>query len=158
MNKSYEVVSKTTQNQHIREDWHTYFMKIAKQAAKRSTCDRANVGCLIVNKRHRIVATGYNGSVGVSEHCDDIGHTMRDGHCIATVHAEINALTDCCYEGKSTKDCIAYVTHFPCINCTKALIQAGITEIYYENDYRTDDYAMHLLEVNNIKYEKVENT
>ena len=51
---------------------------------------------------------------------------MRDGHCIATIHAEMNALLYCAKEGISVKNCIVYVTHFPCLNCTKALVQAGI--------------------------------
>lgn len=80
---------------------------------------------------------------------------MHDSHCIATVHAKINCLTECAREGKSTNNCVAYVTHFPFLNCTKALIQAGIRKIYYENDYRIDDYAIELLDINGISYKKV---
>ena len=54
---------------------------------------------------------------------------MEDGHCIRTVHAEMNALIQCAKEGISTKNTEIYVTHFPCINCTKALLQAGIVKI-----------------------------
>lgn len=80
---------------------------------------------------------------------------MRDGHCIATIHAEINALLYCAKEGISVKNCTVYVTHFPCLNCTKALIQAGIKKIYFINDYRIDDYAIELLKKNNIPFEKI---
>lgn len=138
-----------------RMSWDEYFMEITKLVASRSTCDRAFVGCLIVNKDNRIVSSGYNGSVSGNAHCDDIGHTMRDGHCIATIHAEINALLYCAKEGISVNNCKAYVTHFPCLNCTKALIQAGIKEIIYINDYRIDSYAMELLNKNNIKVKKL---
>lgn len=125
-------------------------MQITEIVASRSTCDRAFVGCVLVNKDHRIVSTGYNGSVAGNPHCDDVGHTMRDGHCIATIHAEMNALLYCAKEGIPTKDTICYVTHFPCLNCTKALIQAGIREVVYKNAYRVDDYALSLFEKNNI--------
>ena len=139
-----------------RLSWNEYFMEICEMVAQRSTCDRAFVGCVLVNKDNRIVSTGYNGSIGGNPHCDEIGHTMRDGHCIATIHAEMNALLYCAKEGISVKDSKAYVTHFPCLNCTKALIQAGISEIYYKNDYRVDPYATELLEKNNITYTKIE--
>ncbi len=134
----------------MRKSWDTYFMQITEIVASRSTCDRAFVGCALVNKDHRIVSTGYNGSVAGNPHCDDVGHTMRDGHCIATIHAEMNALLYCAKEGIPTKDTICYVTHFPCLNCTKALIQAGIREVVYKNAYRVDDYAVSLFEKNNI--------
>lgn len=139
-----------------RKSWKEYFMEITKLVATRSTCDRAFVGCLLVNDDNRIVSSGYNGSVSGNPHCDNVGHTMRDGHCIATIHAEINALLYCAKEGISVKGCTAYVTHFPCLNCTKALIQAGIKCIYYINDYRIDDYAVELLNKNNITFEKLD--
>ena len=80
---------------------------------------------------------------------------MRDGHCIATIHAEQNALLYCAREGIKVKGSTCYVTHFPCLNCTKALIQAGISKIYYENSYRMDEYAIELLERNKIEYIKL---
>ena len=134
----------------MRKSWDTYFMQITEIVASRSTCDRAFVGCVLVNKDHRIVSTGYNGSVAGNPHCDDVGHTMRDGHCITTIHAEMNALLYCAKEGIPTKDTVCYVTHFPCLNCTKALIQAGIREVVYKNAYRVDDYAVSLFEKNHI--------
>lgn len=139
-----------------RMSWEKYFMEITELVASRSTCDRAWVGCVLVNSSNRIVSTGYNGSVSGNPHCDDVGHTMRDGHCIATIHAEMNALLYCAKEGIPVKNCTAYVTHFPCLNCTKALIQAGINKIYFKNDYRVDDYAIVLLERNNIPYIKID--
>ncbi|WP_308655125.1 deaminase [uncultured Anaerococcus sp.] len=139
-----------------RLSWEEYFMKLAKTVARRGTCDRAYVGCVLVNEENRIVSTGYNGSIKGNPHCDEVGHTMRDGHCIATIHAEMNAILYCAKEGIATKNTICYVTHFPCLNCTKSLIQAGIKKIYYETAYRMDDYAVELLERNNISFEKIE--
>lgn len=141
-----------------RLSWQEYFMNLAMTVSQRGTCDRAYVGCVIVNKENRIVSTGYNGSIKGNPHCDEIGHTMRDGHCIATIHAEMNALLYCAKEGISVNGCIAYVTHFPCLNCTKSLIQAGISKIYYNNAYRVDDYAIKLLERNKIPYIKIDLT
>ena len=138
-----------------RKSWNEYFMEITDLVASRSTCDRAFVGCLLVNDDNRIVSSGYNGSISSMPHCDEIGHTMRDGHCIATIHAEINALIYCAKEGISVKNCTAYVTHFPCLNCTKALIQAGIKQIYYKHDYRVDEYALKLLKNNGVGFEKL---
>ncbi len=139
----------------MRKSWHEYFIEITEMVASRSTCDRAYVGCVLVNDDHRIVSTGYNGSVSGNPHCSEIGHKMRDGHCIATIHAEMNALLYCAKEGIATKGTTAYITHFPCLNCTKSLIQAGIKAIYYQHDYRQDDYAIELLIKNNITYEKL---
>ncbi len=139
----------------MRKSWDEYFMEITEMVATRSTCDRAFVGCILVNRDNRIVSTGYNGSLSGNPSCDEIGHTMRDGHCIATIHAEMNALLYCAKEGITVKGCKCYVTHFPCLNCTKALLQAGITEIYYKDDYRVDEYALELIKNNNIKLVKM---
>ncbi len=136
----------------MRKSWNEYFMDLAVTVASRSTCDRAFVGCILVNKDNRIVSTGYNGSVAGNPHCDDVGHTMRNDHCIATIHAEMNAVLYCAKEGISLKGTICYVTHFPCLNCTKALIQAGISKIYYKEGYRIDPYAIELLNRNSIEY------
>ena len=139
----------------MRKSWNEYPMEITEMVASRSTCDRAFVGCVLVNKDHRIVSTGYNGSVAGNPHCSEVGHTMRDGHCIATIHAEMNALLYCAKEGIPVKGCTAYVTHFPCLNCSKALIQAGIEKIYYKNAYRVDDYALDLFEKNGVHLEQI---
>lgn len=135
----------------MRKSWTSYFMEITEMVATRSTCDRAFVGCTLVNKDNRIVSTGYNGSVAGNPHCDDVGHVLRDDHCIATIHAEMNALLYCAKEGISVKGATAYITHFPCLNCTKALIQAGIAKVVYKHDYRIDDYALELFRKNNIE-------
>ncbi|MGB4588722.1 MAG: cytidine/deoxycytidylate deaminase family protein [Clostridiaceae bacterium] len=149
--KSYVIV-KSDKPARVRQSWNEYFMNIAKVLAERSSCDRAYVGAVIVNGDNRIIATGYNGSVGSkTPQCDDIGHVMRDGHCIATLHAEINCIAYCAREGIPLKGSKIYVTHFPCLNCTKALIQSGITKVYYLDDYRMDDYALELFAMNNIE-------
>lgn len=99
-----------------------------------STADRANVGALLL-KEGRIVATGYNGHLpGWKHEC-----IMQDGHDIATVHAEANLIAFAAKEGISTRNCEIFVSHFPCQLCTKMLIQAGISKVYYVHDYRNED-------------------
>ena len=132
----------------MRKSWNEYFMDLALNVATRSTCDRAFVGCVLVNSDNRIVSTGYNGAISGNPHCDEVGHTLRDGHCIATIHAEMNALLYCAKEGIAVKG-------FPCLNCTKSLIQAGISKIYYHEAYRVDEYAIELLDRNNIEYVQI---
>jgi dCMP deaminase len=71
---------------------------------------------------------------------------MRDGHEQATVHAEQNAIADAARRGISVEGCVAYVTHFPCINCAKILAAAGIRVVKYHLDYRNDALTRGLLE------------
>lgn len=134
-----------------RLSWQDYFMANAELISKRSTCDRAFVGAVLV-KNNRIIATGYNGGVSATENCNEVGHKMEDEHCIRTVHAEMNALIQCAKEGISTNHTEIYVTHFPCINCTKALLQAGVCKITYKTAYRQHDFAIALLEKKNVPY------
>ena len=134
----------------MRPDWDSYFMKIASAVSERSTCDRAMVGCVLVRDK-RILTTGFNGSPAGQDHCDEIGHLMVDGHCVRTIHAETNAIIQAALHGVSTRDAICYVTHMPCINCTKALINAGITRIVYGEAYRVDENSMMFLKAADIE-------
>lgn len=134
----------------MRPDWDTYFMKIANDVAARSTCDRAFVGALLVREK-RILTTGFNGSPAGLDHCEDKGHLMVDGHCVRTIHAEANAIIQAALHGVSTKDATCYVTHFPCLNCSKMLINAGVTRIVYENEYRIDEIALQFLQGANVE-------
>lgn len=122
--------------------------------ALRSTCTRLMVGATIVRDK-RIIAGGYNGSVSGSVHCVDEGCYVVDGHCVRTVHAEANALLQCAKFGVATEGAHIYVTHFPCLQCTKQIIQAGIHTVYYAKDYRNDPYAIELFKEANIHVEKV---
>jgi dCMP deaminase len=129
-------------------------MLLALSAAERGTCDRAKVGC-VLSKNKRVIATGYNGSVHGDDHCEEVGHQMVDGHCIRTIHAEINALIQCALFGTVCVGAVAYVTHFPCYGCAKALVQAGIQKIYYNVDYRPDPNTKSLLQKAGIETEFV---
>ena len=97
------------------------FMEIAHTVAKRGTCDRAQVGAVLVDPNNNIVAIGYNGAPTGEPHCDQAGHIMYQGHCIRTVHAEENCLNkiENMSEGKYT----LYVTHYPCVKCQVTLYE-----------------------------------
>lgn len=120
------------------DDWNQYFLSIAKEVSSRSTCDRLNVGALIVRDR-RILATGYNGSISGDDHCNDVGHLMSDNHCIRTVHAEANAIIQAAKFGVQIDNAEIYVTHTPCWKCFQLIANAGITKIVYSNHYRADE-------------------
>ena len=134
----------------MRPDWDSYFLKIAYAVSERSTCDRAFVGCVLVRDK-RILTTGFNGSPAGQEHCDEAGHLIVNGHCVRTIHAETNSIIQAALHGVSTRDATCYVTHFPCISCTKVLINAGITRIVYSEAYRIDENAMKFVKAANIE-------
>ena len=134
--------------------WNQYFMAQAVLLSLRSTCTRLEVGATLVNDR-RIVAGGYNGAVSGDNHCIDHGCYVVDGHCIRTIHAEMNALLQCAKLGISTDGAEIYVTHFPCLHCTKAILQAGIKKIYYLHDYHNDPYAIELIQKLGVEIQQV---
>lgn len=139
----------------MRIDWHEYFLAQSHLLRLRSTCERLKVGALIV-KDNRVIAGGYNGSVSGEAHCIDVGCYVEGGHCIRTIHAEINALLQCSKFGVSTEGSSVYVTHFPCVHCTKSMIQAGVKNIYYAEDYKNHPYALELLEKTGVIHQKIE--
>jgi len=116
-----------------RISWDDYFMKAATLASIRSPCERLKVGCVLV-KNNRLISMGYNGFLAGTDHRSII----RWGHEQATIHAEINAITDAAKRGVSIDDAEAYITHYPCINCFKALASSGVKKIYYQVDYKND--------------------
>ncbi|GET15083.1 competence protein ComEB [Ligilactobacillus agilis] len=134
--------------------WDQYFMLQAVLLSLRSTCNRLAVGAILVRDK-RIIAGGYNGSVSGDDHCLDAGCYIVDGHCLRTIHAEMNAVLQCAKFGVATADAEVYVTDFPCLQCTKMLLQAGIKKIYYLRNYHNDDYAVRLLKLKNVAVSQV---
>jgi dCMP deaminase len=118
-----------------RVDWNQYFMNIAREVASRSTCPRKHVGAVVVRDR-RILSTGYNGSLRGLAHCDDVGCLMEDGHCIATVHAEANAILQAAMNGVRIEGGEIYTTASPCWNCFKLIANAGLRAVYFGEFYR----------------------
>ena len=118
-----------------RIDWDTYFVRIAREVAGRSTCDRKHVGAVIVRDRN-ILSTGYNGSIRGLPHCDDVGHMMENGHCVATVHAEANAIIQAAKNGVSIDGATIYTTASPCWPCFKLIANSGCSRIIFGEFYR----------------------
>lgn len=140
-----------------RVSWEEYFMNIAKEIASRSTCDRKHVGSVIVRDK-TILSTGYNGSIRGMPHCDEVGHMMENDHCVATIHAESNAVLQAAKNGVMIDRAELYITASPCWPCFKMLANAGIKKIYYGEFYRDDrifDVAKKLgIELTRIKVDQ----
>lgn len=137
-----------------RPSWDAYFMATALLMASRSSCERLNVGCVIVSggeQRNRIVAAGYNGFLPGAPHTSRV----REGHEQATVHAEQNAISDAARRGVSLEGATVYITHFPCINCAKILAAAGICRIKYRRDYRNDELVRVILIESGVEIEQL---
>ena len=120
----------------------TYFMLMADLVATRSTCLRRQVGAVVV-KEKRVLTTGYNGAPKGLRHCAEVG-CVREQNNIESgtrhelcrgVHAEQNAVIQGAYFGVSIKDASIYTTNFPCVMCAKILVNAGIIEVIYKDDY-----------------------
>ena len=133
-----------------RPNWDTYFKKIALVTKERSPCERLQVGCVLV-RDNRIVSQGYNGFLPGCPHKS----VIRDNHEQATVHAEQNAIADCAKRGVSCHGATAYITHYPCLNCTKLLLAAGIKTIKYIDDYRNNENVAKFCGKMNVTIDKI---
>jgi len=140
-----------------RKTWNKYFMEIAQLVATRATCSRKHVGAVIVRNKE-ILATGYNGSISKTPHCDDVGHLMEDGHCVRTIHAEVNAITQAAKNGVSLSKADIYVTARPCWACFKTITNSGIKAIYYLESYRDDPKIEEALQYLDIDIKQIGDT
>ena len=120
-----------------RSSWDQYFMDIARQVASRATCDRKHVGALLVRDK-TILSTGYNGSIRGLPHCSEVGHLMENGHCVATVHAEANAIIQAAKNGVGIDGATIYTTASPCWPCFKLIANSGIKRVYFGEFYRDE--------------------
>lgn len=144
-----------------RPTWDEYFMEMAQVAAKRSTCLRRSVGAVIV-KNKQILASGYNGTPMGLPHCEEVGCLREQlkvpsGKChelCRGVHAEQNAITQAAYHGVSVRGGTIYVTHQPCVVCTKMLINAGIERVVYANPY-PDELAQKMMGQSKMKIDVI---
>jgi len=147
-----------------RPSWKAYFMDIAFLVARRSTCRRRQVGAIAVADK-RILATGYNGAPSGLPHCINIG-CLREDLGIASgerhelcrgLHAEQNVIIQAAYHGVSIKGATLYCTNLPCSICSKMLINAGITDIIYEEGY-ADPMTEEMLQAAGVKLIQVDKT
>lgn len=136
-----------------RPPWDEYFMDIAHVVKRRSNCSRRQVAAVLVLDR-RIIATGYNGTPrgvkncfegGCSRCASNVPSGADLGECICS-HAEENAIVQSAYHGIRTKGASIYVTLSPCLTCAKMIINAGITEVIYDEEYRFTSQTRALLE------------
>ena len=133
-----------------------YFMEMAHLVSKRSTCLRRKVGAVIVIDK-RVLTTGYNGAPKGLPHCEETG-CLREQLQVPSgerhelcrgVHAEQNAIIQAAVFGVSVKGATIYITNYPCSVCVKMLLNAGISEIVYDEEYK-DDLAIELLSQSDI--------
>ena len=126
--------------------WLSSYMEIAYIISKHSYAKKKQVGAIIV-KDLRIISTGYNGTPsGFPNACEDEqGITYPE-----VLHAESNAISKCAKSTESSEDSILFVTLSPCLECAKLIIQCGIKEVYYSQQYR-DTRGIDLLNKAKIK-------
>ena len=132
-------------NTDERISWDEYFLSIALLISCRSPSPKLKVGSVIV-KDNRVVAAGYNGFPSNTPHKSII----VNNHEINTIHSEQNAIAYAAKNGCCINNSIIYITHYPCINCSKMIISSGIKQIKYRNDYNNDPVVKDLLNASNI--------
>jgi dCMP deaminase len=150
-----ERVSEITQailSEMNRPSWDEYFMKIAQVAALRSNCVKRKVGAVIVRDK-RVISTGYNGTPRGTKNCYEGGcprcNSLADSgtrldECLCS-HGEENSITQAAYHGVSVKDATLFTTFAPCLMCTKMIINAGLREIVFNQDYPLNNSSFALL-------------
>jgi dCMP deaminase len=153
-----DVILPPLMSRFVRPSWDEYFMNIAKVVASRSNCMKRKVAAIIV-KDQRVVSTGYNGTPRGACNCNEGGCPRCNGmapsgtaldECLCS-HGEENAITQAAYHGISLKGSTLYTTFAPCLQCTKLIINSGIVEVVYNQDYPLNDRAMSLLEECGVK-------
>ena len=107
------------------------FLAMAFVTSLRGTCNRLQVGSIIVKDNH-VVSTGYNGTPPKVPHCQ---HEF-DEPCSAAVHSEANAIAFAARAGIKTEGATIYITSSPCNECAKLIISSGISRVVYLYDYR----------------------
>lgn len=145
-----------TDTERVRPSWDTYFMSLAKLAAERTNCMKRRVGCVIARNK-RMVATGYNGTPSGVKNCHQGGCGRCNGSqssqgvgldlCLC-LHAEENAIIEAGRE--RCEGSVLYTNLFPCILCSKKIVQSGISRIVFEKHYATDEAAESLLRAGNV--------
>ena len=130
-------------NSQVKPPWDNYFMRIAYVSRARSNCMKRSVGAVLV-KNKRIVSIGYNGTPqgmtncmeGGCERCNaNMGKGEQLEKCLC-IHGEESAILECGVH--IAKGCTLYCTMFPCVWCAKIIIQAGIAEIVFGEDYNME--------------------
>ncbi|MBU1204544.1 MAG: cytidine/deoxycytidylate deaminase family protein [Nanoarchaeota archaeon] len=148
-------------SEYKRPTWDEYFMEITEAVAKRSTCDRGRMGCVIARDK-QILVTGYAGAPVGLPHCDEVGHqiktiTNEDGtvskHCVRTTHAEQNAICQAAKIGASINGSTLYCKMTPCSTCAKMIINAGIKRVVCQKKYHAGKETEEMFKMAGVKLE-----
>tara|TARA_B100001013_G_scaffold328509_1_gene242289 strand:+ start:302 stop:790 length:489 start_codon:yes stop_codon:yes gene_type:complete len=135
-----------------RPGWDEYFMKIAEVVALRSNCVKRKVAAIVVKDR-RIISTGYNGTPRGVKNCNEGGcprcnsetkSGTRLDECLCS-HAEENSITQAAYHGTTINGATLYTTMSPCLMCAKMIINGGIAEVVYNEEYTLGETSLNLL-------------
>lgn len=130
----------------LRPGWDGYFMSLASLAARRCNCMKRAVGCVLVDARHHVVSTGYNGTPRHLLNCGDGGcprcnaAAAGSGASLSTclcLHAEENALLEAGRE-RIREGSVLYCNTCPCLTCSIKIVQVGISEVVYNQGYSMD--------------------
>jgi len=122
------------------------YANIAKIISMRGSCERLQVGCVIL-KDNRIIATGYNGPLKGEKECSEVCDVSKP--CQRAVHAEQNAICFAAHQGISLEGSTLITTHSPCAHCAALIIQAGINKVYFIEEFRSTE-GLELLEKHQI--------
>jgi dCMP deaminase len=123
----------------LKQKFINFYNSVAQSTANLSHAVRLKVGAVIV-KDNNILSFGYNGMpAGMPNDCEENGITRPE-----VIHAEANAITKLARQNGSGQDAIMFITHAPCVECAKLIIQSGIKTVYWKNQYR-DDTGLKLL-------------
>lgn len=144
------MTNTTFENMKRREAKIQTMMTVAHTISYDGTCSRATVGAVLTTEDGRVFSTGYNGSPRGWAHCLDVGcDVVKDGnnreHCVRAAHAETNAIINAARAGVTTKGSILYCTHRPCHVCWKLIVNAGVSEVYYDKHYddlKTNEFVI----------------
>ena len=149
MNLVENIINIIKDNKY-RLSWDEYFISIAFLISSRSPSNRLHVGSVIV-KDNRIISAGYNGFPPGAPHVS----IVRNNHEQNAIHSEQNAVSDAAKRGVSIENSTIYITHFPCINCAKTIISAGIVIVKYKEEYKHDEIVDEIFRVSNIHVERI---
>lgn len=165
-----------------RPTWTEYWSGTVLDGVRsRATCDRGKSGCVIVRDNDQI-SSGYVGAPPGMPHCDEVGHELeprwheqksydpsqgdvmvphptdstivlvRKEHCVRTIHAETNAICRAARRGVALNGATLYCSMFPCWDCAKAIVAAGIVEVIVVKNYHTSGRSKDLFDAMNVKW------
>ena len=131
-------------------DWHHWAMALAETVSTRSKDPITNVGSVILNSKHKVIGLGYNGFPAGEPESDSLW--ARPTKYEICIHSEDNAIRNCT---EDTKGCTLYTTLFPCINCSRLIVAAGIIKVYYKDDKYYNQETIELFTKHNIKLKEL---